>query len=463
MSVIQWLMGAKPTVQKTTTLELGGLNPSWFTGPIINPRTKRKITGIPWGHYATFPTGRLWLPGEDEEVDLLNFGRGESFFYDPREFLAAKLASNLNTVIVGEINMQKSGGIKLLIIRGTKIGYRYLVIDPKGEYAPIVGFIPGAKEIRFGKDTDTYLNALDGILDIDTAQIPLVSRLVLIAMATKEKAELEILEHTLVDASIREANEHYGNDTNGLRVGVPTLEDVVWHLDHPSESMAKRMSATVEELGAGSLYHKLRIQIARALSRYTTGDMKGMFHRPTSAGIFSDAPLVVMNCEHLEDAHQAAVVVLLQFLTTNRLGRDQASRQFDEVIVDEGWKLSRDRRFVDTLREGTKLGRTRDIGFTCALHNLADAERSSYGYDAIKGLISDCDFRLIYNQSEGELATSATALGVNNPTLKWLIPQLPPGVALLRPGKKMSPYLVKQWAKPEELPMLETTGINKEA
>jgi type IV secretory pathway VirB4 component len=462
MTLSKWLMGAMPSVQKTTTIELGGLNPSWFTGPIIDPRTKRKLTGIPWGHYATFPTGRLWLPTEDEDVELLNFGRGESFFFDQRQFLASGLASNLNTVIVGEINMQKSGGIKLLIIRGTKIGYRYLVIDPKGEYAPIVRFIPGAQEIRFGKDTDTYLNALDPILDIDTAQIPLVSRLVLIAMASKDKAELEILEHTLLDAAIREANEHYGNDVNGLRFDVPTLQDVVWHLDHPSESMAKRMSSTVEELGVGSLYHKLRIQLARALSRYTTGDMKGMFHRPTSAGIFRDAPLVVMNCEHLEDSHQAAVVVLLQFLTTNRLGRDEASRQFDEVIVDEGWKLSRDRRFVDTLREGTKLGRTRDIGFTCALHNLADAERSSYGYDAIKGLISDCDFRFIYNQSEGELENSAVALRVNNPTLRSLIPQLPPGVALLQPGKKLPPYLVKQWAKEEEIPMLETTGINKE-
>jgi hypothetical protein len=466
MSAAAWLAGALPTRQKTTSRELGGINPAWFTGPIINPKTKRKISGTPWGHYATFPAGgRLWLPGIDEEAgsEFLNFGRGEMFFFDQREFLRAnRLVHNLNTVIVGEIDMQKSAGLKILIIRGTKSGYRYLVIDPKGEYGPLVESIPGAVEIKFGKDTGYFLNPLDPILSIESGQIPLVSRLALIAMGHEKRhhSELEGLEHSLVEAAVMDANQHYLS-IDGRPTPVPTLPDVVGRLDAPNAWMRNHIAAKKKDIAAGGLYHEKRIALARALSRYTKGDMMGMFHRETSPGVYKEAPLVVMNCKHLEGPHQTAVVVLLQTLTTNKLGQDNTSRKFDEVIVDESWKLSRDRRFVDVQVEGLKLGRSEDIAFTWALHNLKDQERASYGYEATTGLINDCAFRFIYNQSDQELENSAVALGVDNPRLKWLIPRLPPGVAVLQAGKNLPPYLVKQYAMKRELPLLETSGVNK--
>jgi hypothetical protein len=454
MSTVKWLMGALPVVQKSTSSSLGGFNPAWHTGVLINPKTGRKLRGVPIGHYATFPTGKLWIPssGGDQRIE---FGKGETFLYDNREFKASGLKKNLNRVFVGEIGMGKSGEVKLEIKRGTKIlGLRYLYIDPKGEGEKLVEAIPGAQRIEFGKETKYFLNPMDPLLDPETMQLPLIKRLILIAMADKAANDFPTVRyHNLLWEGIQAANRHYGHSDSGIRVGVPTLPTLLEYLQNPTSEMAANIGKELSDLSPETEYGEARDLMAQGLIRYISGDLKGFLHRETSEGLFTEAPLLDMDCKNLSGDQLPAVVVMLHFMATSKLS-GKGARQFDEVISDETWKLSQDRRFVDTQREGQKLGRTEDIGYTSILHNLADWKRSSFGYEAVTGLITDCDEVWIFSQTEEELDNSANALGVNNETMRALIPNLAPHTAVVRVGKTHT--IVKPYARADELPLLET-------
>jgi hypothetical protein len=318
-----------------------------------------------------------------------------------------------------------------------------------------VDVIPGAKRFKFDKDSKISLNAMDPALDLESVRLPLMSSLALIAMKDKARTELNIEEHSLMWAAMQDVIRYCGVQDNGLPTSPPILPMVVEKLFHPTEGMATGMHMTLDELAIGSEYGRYRIKLALALDRYVTGDMKGMFHGETSSGLFTSAPFVAMDCENLEDEHQAAVVVILNFLGSNKLSKEGSTRQFDEVINDETWKLSKDPRFVTALIEGLKLGRTRDIAYTFVFHHLMDAVRIAG--EAIKGLIGDCDHIWIYGQNESELEASAKELRVNDPALKKLIVNLEAGVAVRRAGKKLPPFLVKNYATKQELPLLETS------
>jgi hypothetical protein len=450
MNIAKRAFGAEPRTQKTTSHNLGAVNPAWHAGPIIDPRTGRKILGVPLGHYATYPTGGLWLPNTEQGSEF-EFGMGESFLYDGRELKEAGLKKDLNRIIVGLIGMGKSGLVKLIILRGTRIlKQRFLYIDPKGEGSPLVDAIPGAKLIEFGRDAKHFLNPMDPMLDAKTVRLPLIKRLILIAMADLSAADFpSVRYHNLLWEAIKEADEHYGPTDNGIRADDPVLDNVLHYLKNPTPQMATNLHQKMDELSAGE-YHEARDLMVQGLVRYIgDGDLSGFVHKKTSPGLFTDAPLVVMNCKKLEGAQLTAVVVILQSMTTGIGGG-----HFDSVITDETWKLSRDRRFVDVQREGMKLGRTEDTEYTAILHNLEDLKRSSYGYDAVTGLISDSSEVWAFRQTPTELANSAEALGFNDRAMRSLIPRLAPLTAAVRIGQIRT--IIKPYARIEELPLLET-------
>jgi hypothetical protein len=96
-----------------------------------------------WTHWATSRdlTG-LMVPAHDAGTGLAgrNLGetqRGGPFVLDPFDAYSSGLLSNPNVIVAGSIGAGKSTVVKMMLDRALERGRRAVILDPKGEYAPL--------------------------------------------------------------------------------------------------------------------------------------------------------------------------------------------------------------------------------------------------------------------------------------------------------------------------------------
>ncbi|MBA3757318.1 hypothetical protein H0X09_00400 [Candidatus Saccharibacteria bacterium] len=423
--VLEILAGDRLPFHRATSHHLSGIHPFFAESGLIDSRTHKKALGIPYGYCGRERSGGL-------------------FDFDEYSLYQAGLLHNPNVKVFGEIDHRKSTGVKCMIFRGAAMGYNHLVTDRKGEYTPLAEAIPGSKVLKFGEDTNLFISPVDKSMDTIT-QRDLIASMVITAMGGDRK-NLNIRETSLLWEAIKAAHEHFGMGSGG----VATLPVVVEKLFNPTQDMADAMSRPPKYL------KELGYDMALGLRRLTETDLKGMFHKETTTGLFEDTPLLVMNCEGVTGEAAVIMITLINFFTQSQWGRADARYRFHKVIHDESWDLAAYPGFVESVRRAFKLGRTWGVANWIVAHHMSNLYRSGKD-EAIKDLVADSDTTISYKQHAPELVHSAEELEFNE-TEVARITELEPGRAIYKIGNQPG-IEVEQQVWPEERPLVETSHL----
>lgn len=422
----EYLAGDALPVHRATSWHLNAIRPRFAETSPIDPETARKVPGLPLGYC-----------GQDET--------GEVFMYDEWQLYQAGLLTNLNGVILGEVGKGKSALVKTMILVGASFGYNALVTDVKGEYTQLARAILGSKVLRFGTDTSLFINPLDPVMDLGTQQ-DLVAAMVLTTLKGRKGQELNNREDSMLKTAVLDALRHFESGAE-----VPTLPAVVEKLKNPTQTMADSLDMTVEQL------KELGKDMFLGLRELTEGDLVGMFHKPTTTGLFEDTPLLVMNCEGLRSEAAVLVATLVNFYQSV-WAKKYPQRRFHRVFHDEAWDLTVYPGFVHSVRRAFKLGGSLGVANWIVIHHKHNLERSSKE-DAVKDLIPDARTFVCFQQKKSEIESSATELGFNPADVERIVQQGSYS-ALWKIGD--SPAIqVKTRSWPELLPIIETRHLAK--
>ena len=395
----EWLFGGSLPTFRSTSRQLSAVRPQFAYSSPIDPRTGQKVVGLPLGACG---------------VD----GSGGVFYADPFLFFASGLVKNLNSFTLGRIGFGKSAEAKLEIWLASRFGQNTMVTDLSGEYTKLAGAIKDSKILRFGKDADIFLNPLDPSMDEDTKK-RLVSSLALIAMPG-DRSSLTPIEDSVLMEAIMETIRSSGSC-------VPTLPMLVEKLAEPTRRMAQELRQSKGQIKDAAY------NLFLALRRLTDTDLRGMFHKETTPGLFDATPLLVLNCEGVSQSREKAVmtVVVINFLTTGMVGTGE-HQKFHRIYHDESWKLSEHTEFVSSVREAWKLGRRAGVANRLIMHHEQNLLRSSDNA-VIEDLVSDTSVFVCFNQNRAEIEKSAGLIGFN-PAEVDLVTKLPEHTALWKIG-----------------------------
>ena len=432
-------------VHRATTLHLSALNPMFLESGLIDPRTGSKVRGVFRGHIG-------------------KNGSGPTFEFDEYQLYQSGILNNANTKVFGEPNHHKSGDAKCNVFRGAAVGFNHLVTDRTGEWTAVVNAINSnphiaakAKVLKFGeateRDTQLYINPLDKSMTLKDRS-DLLAAMAVTAIGRRNGIEinaLEIEERSLLWQALVDALNQYGpDDQTGLAIGEATLPDVVNRLLNPTQNMAEAMRESQEYL------RQLGRSMALGLLRLTETDLKGMFHRQTTAGIWQDTPLLVMDCQGASGEAAVLMITLINFFTRSQWSRENPAYRFHKIIHDEAWDLAAYPAFIDSTRESFKQGGKWGVGNTIIAHHMQNLYRSGSS-DAVRDLISDSDVTICYKMDSAELEKSAGDLELNRSEVS-LITDFEPGVALYKIGSRPG-IVVRHEAWPEEKSFVETRGL----
>jgi type IV secretory pathway VirB4 component len=420
----QFLSGDQLPVFRATSRHLAALYPLFPESGLIDPKTCNKVPGLWVGYCGLNRSGGV-------------------FSFDEYQLYRAGLLNNLNVIVLGEINMRKSSLIKSMIYRGIACGYNYLVTDFKGEYAPLAEAV-GGKVLKFGPEARNFINPLDDRMDF-TTRLELVASMAITVMG-QDRTGLTVIERSLLEQAIKDA---LANPGRSLR-GVATLPDVIEKLFRPTEEMANAMYRPKREL------EQWGYEMALALKQLTEGELRGMFHETTSAGLFDDTPLLVMECKGVKDQAAAIITLMFNYFTQSQWGKSSGMGRFHRVIHDESWALAAYPAFVDSERRAFKLGRSQGVAHWIVVHHLNNLYRSGMN-EAVKDLIADSDTRIIYRQDPTEVQQTAEELELSEAEVAQIV-NLVPGKAIWKVG--VLPGIEVEYVRwPEEAELTQTTNF----
>lgn len=372
---------------------------------------------------AVFPfvaEGGLGIPG-------IYFGRdacGGSWCYDPWEGYARGLVDGTNMLVIGKKGKGKSAFVKALLLRQRLVGVQGFVIDPKGEYSPLVEPMDGTL-LRLAPEGDVRLNPIARHGGF-SAQLDLLRSVVKAALRRDLLPE--------EDAGLRVALERV-NSAVGPE-GEPTLPMVVDALLDPDKTMLAEVSATSAETFAAA-----NRESALALQRLCKGDLRGMFDGPTTPGIDLGAALVVLDLSAIKSS--AALSILMTcaaaWIKSVLAERKRLAEEEGEpspklsFVLDEAWRVAGEIGLAEFLQEIFKLCRAWGIQAVAVVHRLTDfgavGSAGSRAARILEGLVSDADVIVMLAQPYDQLELIVSQLG-RSQTEAELLPHLRRGEAI---------------------------------
>lgn len=342
---------------------------------------------------------------------------GGSFTYDAFELYAQGVITSPNAIIVGQLGRGKSALVKSLALRELVFGRRVVVMDPKGEYAPLAAAC-GTTVIRLTPGGKTKLNPLDRRI----AQEDQLRLLNAISTAALDRS-LKPQERTAIERALTAAKPSRGD---------ATIPRVVDHLLHPTESSAQLVAAdavTLTEWGR---------EVAFELRRLVSGDLRGMFDATTSSSVDLDGSLVVLDLSAVYDSDALGILMTCAAAWLHGLLARDASRK-TIFVLDEAWAILSHLGIATWLQSSFKLARGRGLQNIAVMHRFSDLTATgaagTHQERVARGLLSDAETRVVYAQSHAEVRLTKDLLGLTD-TEAELLPQLERGVALWKIGQR---------------------------
>jgi type IV secretory pathway VirB4 component len=355
---------------------------------------------------------------------------GGSFVYDPWLLYARGVLSIANTLVLGMPDYGKSALTKSWLYRSRVFGRRCEIIDPKGEYGPLVNALGGIT-LKLAPGGATRLNPLTriGAPELRESLLQAVAR----AMLTRPLGQAEAV--GLTEALAAADERHRGEVCVG---------DVVRELRDPAERTTAALDMTHD-----AVREQLR-EVALALLRLCHGSLRGMFDAPTSEREVWDAPVVCLDISQVaaggatsELALAIAMVCATAFLDAQRVQRAiQAERAGGEAhktirVNDEAWRALPIAGLGEYYQAAFKLGRQTGVQHWMVLHRLSDldaaGDQGTRQQALAKGLLAETGTVIVYRQHPEEAERTSTALGLSSTEAQRIV-HYPQGVALWRIG-----------------------------
>jgi type IV secretory pathway VirB4 component len=363
----------------------------------------------PWTHWATssdLPS--LRLPAHDAGTGLAGrpLGRclrGFDFVLDPFDAYAAGLVSNPNVVVAGSIGAGKSTIVKMLLDRALVRGRRVVVVDPKGEYAPLAASY-GVRPVTLGRD-----GWCSPFPDDDREGRNLLRALVASAQGSPLASD-----------------QHY-------------VIDEVWRR-LPSPRPVRVLRALYEQLQTHIALDQVSPQrsLALTLYRFIHGDLAELFDGDGDPLRF-DGQLIVLDLSAQWSSNSLSVAALSAVAAAQQVVATQDELGY--LVLDEAWALLSDAHALRWLQGSWKLARSRGLSHVLVLHRWTDVaaagDAGSAQRERAQGLLRECETALLFRQPPDEAREMGVALGLHAREERYLT-ALPKGAALARYGTHRS-------------------------
>ena len=271
---------------------------------------------------------------------------------------------------------------------------RIVVVDPMGEYAPLVRRL-GGQVIEIAPDSPNHINPMDIQMGMNDEDSPLSMKadflLSLCELIVGGKEGLQPIEKTVIDRCVRLV---YRELALGIGSGeMPLLQDLYEELLRQPEPEAKR--------------------VATALELYCTGSLN-LFNHPTN--VQTDARVVCIVLKGMgENLRKIAMHITDEFVTsavnTNYLNGLATWCYFDEFHI-----LLRDPLTASYFVAVWKMLRKKGCVPSALTQNVKDLLASR----EIENVLDNTDFMVLLSQAQSDRAILAKELGISEHQLSYI-------------------------------------------
>ena len=305
---------------------------------------------------------------------------------------------------------------------------RIIVVDPMGEYAPLVKRL-GGQVIEIAPDSPHHISPMELQMSIGDEESPLSMKadflLSLCELIVGGKDGLQPVEKTVIDRCVRNVYRELALGIEGART--PLLQDLYEELLKQPEVEAKR--------------------VATALELYCTGSLN-LFNHPTNVNLNSRVVCIVLKGLG-ENLRKIAMHVTNEFVTSavnlNHLCGMSTWCYFDEFHI-----LLRDPLTASYFVSVWKMLRKKGCVPSALTQNVKDLLASR----EIENILDNTDFMILLSQAQSDRAILARQLGISEHQLSY-ITHSNSGEGLLFYGNVTIPF-VDRFPKGEIYDLLTT-------
>ena len=305
---------------------------------------------------------------------------------------------------------------------------RIIIVDPMGEYVPLVRRL-GGQVIEIAPDSPSHINPMDIRLDLDGGESPLSLKadflLSLCELVVGGKDGLQPIEKTVIDRCVRQV---YRELALGIGDGsMPLLQDLYEELLKQPEPEAQR--------------------VATALELYCTGSLN-LFNHHTNVNLDSRVVCIVLKGMG-ENLRKIAMHVTNEFVTS-AVNTNFENGMATWCYFDEFHILLRDPLTASYFVSIWKMLRKKGCVPSALTQNVKDLLASR----EIENILDNTDFLVLLSQAQSDRAILAKQLGISEHQLSY-ITQSNSGEGLLFYGSVTIPF-VDRFPKGEIYDLLTT-------
>ena len=306
---------------------------------------------------------------------------------------------------------------------------RIIVVDPMGEYAPLVRRL-GGQVIDISPDSQCHINPMDIQMNMADDESPLSLKadflLSLCELIVGGKDGLQPVEKTVIDRCVRLV---YRELALGLETAkTPILQDLYDLLCQQPEPEARR--------------------IATALELYCTGSLN-MFNFPTNVDLNSRVTCFVL--KNLGENLRKIAMHITNELVTSAVNSNFQNGMATWCYFDEFHVLLRDALTASYFVAVWKMLRKKGCVPSVLTQNVKDLLASR----EIENILENTDFMVLLSQAQGDRAILAKQLGISAHQLSY-ITQSESGKGLLFYGNTTIP-VIDRFPQDTEIYRLLTT------
>jgi type IV secretory pathway VirB4 component len=271
---------------------------------------------------------------------------------------------------------------------------KIIVVDPMGEYAPLVERL-GGEVIEIAPDSPHHINPLDIRMDGDADENPLALKadfiLSLLELVVGGKDGLTPVERTVIDRCVRLV--YRGQLANPETAAMPTLQDLYELLCEQPEAEAKRLST--------------------ALEIYVTGSLN-VFNHQTNVNTQNRIVCIVL--KKLGASLRKIAMHVTDELTWSAVSENFANGIATWCYYDEFHILLQDELTASYFVAIWKMLRKKGCVPSALTQNVKDLLMSR----AVENILENSDFMVLLSQAQGDRVILAKQLGISEHQLSYV-------------------------------------------
>jgi len=271
---------------------------------------------------------------------------------------------------------------------------RIIIVDPMGEYAPLVKRL-GGEVIDISPDSPNHINPMDLKLNMASEDSPLSMKadflLSLCELIVGGKDGLQPIEKTVIDRCVRLV---YREIALGIGNGeMPLLQNLYETLCQQPEPEARR--------------------VATALELYCTGSLN-MFNHPTN--VQTDKRIVCIVLKNMGENLRKIAMHITNELVTQAVDENFGNGLATWCYYDEFHILLQDELSASYFVRVWKMLRKKGCVPSALTQNVKDLLASP----AVTNILENSDFMILLSQAQGDRAILAKQLGISEHQLSYI-------------------------------------------